>query len=496
MSGKIPVAAYCRVSTDREDQASSFDSQQRFFRRYIAQRPEWTLWEIYADEGLSGTSTRNRAAFNRMMDHARQGRFTLLLTKEVSRFSRNILDTIACTRELRALGVGVVFLADGISTLDADAELRLSIMGSIAQEESRRTSQRVKWGQQRRMEQGSVFGRAPLGYRRAGTTLAVDPEEAEVVRLIFHRYAREGKSPAAIARELEERGCPTGQGGSRWSAGSLAKILRNEKYVGDLVQKKTITPDYLTHARRPNRGEEALVVLQDHHPAIISRELWEETAAELERRRAGRGGPVGRYPLSGKVWCGVCGGPCVARRRKGREGAVALRWGCARACARGRQGCTLGWSIGDGEAMELVRRAAASLKVDWRREGEAVLRAVETAGDMGEKEKLLRHIAAQRRALAERRRRAAEAMLAGELDREELALVRAHCAREEARLAQRMEEEKGRGALENALRALAEGEEGRPILPALLAQLRLLPGRKVEVALRGQSGIWKFQGEK
>ena len=142
----IKVASYCRVSTDKEDQANSFESQQRFFREYIERHPDWELYGVYADEGITGTSTKKRVQFNRMMNDAYAARFKLIITKEVSRFSRNILDTIAYTRELKALGIGVIFMSDGFCTLDPDAELRLSIMGSIAQEESRKTSSRVKWG--------------------------------------------------------------------------------------------------------------------------------------------------------------------------------------------------------------------------------------------------------------------------------------------------------------------------------------------------------------
>ena len=160
----IKVASYCRVSTDKDDQANSFEAQQRYFKEYIERQPDWELYDVYADEGITGTSTKKRAAFHRMIHDAHMGRFRLILTKEVSRFSRNILDTIAYTRELRQLGVGVLFMNDGINTLDPDAELRLSIMGSIAQEESRKTSTRVKWGQTRQMERGVVFGTSLLGY--------------------------------------------------------------------------------------------------------------------------------------------------------------------------------------------------------------------------------------------------------------------------------------------------------------------------------------------
>lgn len=156
----IPVASYCRVSTDKEDQANSFAAQQRYFSQYIRRHPQWELYRIYADEGITGTSTKKRAQFQRMIRDAQAGKFHIILTKEVSRFSRNLLDTIAYTRQLKAMGVSVIFLTDGINTMDPDAELRLSIMASIAQEESRRTSARVKWGQTRQMERGVVFGRS------------------------------------------------------------------------------------------------------------------------------------------------------------------------------------------------------------------------------------------------------------------------------------------------------------------------------------------------
>ena len=223
----IPVASYCRVSTDKDDQANSFESQRRYFQENINRQPDWELYLTYADEGITGTSTKNRAAFNRMIRDARLGKFRLILTKEVSRFSRNILDTIAYTRELRQLGIGVLFMNDGINTLDPDAELRLSIMASIAQEESRKTSSRVKWGQTRQMERGVVFGRSLLGYDVEGGRLRVNPEGAEIVRLIFRRYGLEKKSAAAIARELEAAGCRTLTGQTRWSGSQIMKIIRN-----------------------------------------------------------------------------------------------------------------------------------------------------------------------------------------------------------------------------------------------------------------------------
>ena len=220
------------MSTDKEDQANSFESQQRYFREYIDRQPDWELYQVYADEGITGTSTKKRAAFHRMIHDAQLHRFDLILTKEVSRFSRNILDTISYTRDLRHLGIGVLFMNDGIHTLEPDAELRLSIMGSIAQEESRKTSSRVKWGQTRRMEQGVVFGRSMLGYDVKNGKMTINPQGAEIVRLIFHKYVLERKGTTIIARELREAGYKTLTGSTNWRNTTILKILRNEKYCG------------------------------------------------------------------------------------------------------------------------------------------------------------------------------------------------------------------------------------------------------------------------
>ena len=231
----IQVAGYCRVSTDKEDQANSFASQQSYFRAYISSHPDWRLYEIYADEGVSGTSTRKRRQFHRMIQDAYAGRFQLILTKEVSRFSRNIVDTLSYTRKLRQIGVAVEFMTDHINTMDGDGELRLSIMATLAQDESRKTSSRVVWGQTRQMEKGVVFGRSLLGYEVANGVLTVEPEGAAVVRLIFEKYAREQMGTSELARYLTQTGYRTHRGSSRWSTGAILRILKNEKYAGDLV---------------------------------------------------------------------------------------------------------------------------------------------------------------------------------------------------------------------------------------------------------------------
>lgn len=372
----IKVVSYCRVSTDREDQANSFESQQRYFKEYIDRQPDWELYQIYADEGITGTSTKKRAAFNRMVSDAYMGKFQLILTKEVSRFSRNILDTISYTRELKALGIGVVFMNDGINSLDPDAELRLSIMGSIAQEESRKTSSRVKWGQTRRMEQGVVFGRSLLGYDVKDGKMTVNPEGAEIIRQIFYKYGMEKKGTCVIARELREAGYKSLTGNPQWSNTYICKVLKNEKYVGDLVQKKTITPDYLSHAKKYNHGEEEMVVICNHHEPIISRELWDVVQSELKKRdRNGGcdGGYSTRYVFSGKIKCGECGASFVSRKKKRKDGTSYRRWGCSTAAAGGTRhedtygnkvGCGIGKMLRDELAMDILRQSLASLQMD------------------------------------------------------------------------------------------------------------------------------------
>lgn len=372
----IKVASYCRVSTDRDDQANSFDSQQRYFREYIDRQPDWELYQVYADEGITGTSTKKRTAFNRMISDAHQGKFQLILTKEVSRFSRNILDTITYTRELKALGVGVLFMNDGISTLEPDAELRLSIMGSLAQEESRKTSTRVKWGQTRRMEQGVVFGRSLLGYDVKGGCLTVNPEGAEIVRLIFYKYGVEKKGTTVIARELREAGYRTHSGNVKWAPGHIVKILKNEKYVGDLVQKKTITPDYLSHTKKYNHGEEELVIIRNHHEPIIDRDLWDTVQRELKKRN--RNGELGaghsnRYVFSGKIKCGECGASFVSRKKIRKDGSLYRRWSCYTATSEGvnrldaqgnEVGCDVGKLLREELAMDILQQTLATLRMD------------------------------------------------------------------------------------------------------------------------------------
>ena len=371
---KKRVAAYCRVSTDNEDQANSFESQQRYFRQYIERNPDWELYAIFADEGISGTNTKKRKEFNRMIECAKNGDFDLIITKEISRFARNTLDSIFYTRDLKKHGVGVIFLNDNINTLDGDAELRLAIMSSIAQEESRKTSERVKWGQKRQMEQGVVFGRSMLGDDVKDGKMTINEEGAKIVRLIFHKFVDEGKGTHVIARELREKGIEPMRV-KEWQNTVILRVIRNEKYCGDLVQKKTYTPDFLSHEKKYNRGQEEFVILKDHHEPIISRELFDKANRILDAKSLSQEGKAkhsNRYPFSGKIKCGRCGASYVARYKTRKDGSRYKAWRCYEAANHGRPhidkagnqvGCS-GESIRNEDAIYLLYLVCRELKIN------------------------------------------------------------------------------------------------------------------------------------
>lgn len=313
-----------------------------------------------------------------MMADAKKGHFSLLLTKEVSRFARNILDTIAYTRELKQLGVDILFVTDGINTGDPDSELRLSILGSLAQEESRRTSQRVKWGQQRRMEQGVVFGHALLGYRLENGILTVDPDGAETVRSIFQKYAVEKQSSHRIAAELSLKT------GENWTPTKVIRILKNEKYVGDLVQKKTFTPNFLTHEKKTNMGQEPIISISDHHEGLIPRDLWDQAQSVLYKRSRKRGEGTShsyQFGFSGKIYCGECGSVFTLRAKKRKDGSISRRW-----CCRHSSCCRMRKTVRDILLREAVHTMLSQYCPDYSVLTEEVISLVNTAQSMVEEQ--------------------------------------------------------------------------------------------------------------
>lgn len=431
---KRKVAAYCRVSTDNEDQANSFESQQRYFREYIERNPEWELYEVFADEGISGTNTKKRKEFNRMIACAKNGEFDLIVTKEISRFARNTLDSIFYTRDLKKHGIGVIFMNDNINTLDGDAELRLAIMSSIAQEESRKTSERVKWGQKRQMEQGVVFGRSMLGYDVKDGKMYINEDGAKIVRLIFHKFVNEGKGTHVIARELREEGIRPMRV-SQWQNTVILRIIRNEKYCGDLVQKKTYTPDFLSHEKKYNRGQEEFIIIKDHHEPIISRELFDQANRILDeksRSQTGRAKHSNRYPFSGKIKCGRCGASYVARYKKRKDGSVYKAWRCYEAAVHGsphtdkagnQVGCS-GVGIRNEEAVHLMYLVCRQLTVNRRKISDNLMKTINKVveADMAGNDKAV--LEEKIETAKKKRTDLIDLYTGGEIDRDEFSVLR------------------------------------------------------------------------
>lgn len=434
------VAAYCRVSTDHEDQANSFESQQRYFRQYIERNPDWELYEIFADEGISGTNTKKRSEFKRMIACAKEGDFDLIITKEISRFARNTLDSIYYTRDLKKHGVGVIFMNDNINTLDGDAELRLAIMSSIAQEESRKTSERVKWGQKRQMEQGVVFGRSMLGYDVKDGKMTVNEDGAKIVRLIFHKFANENKGTHVIARELREAGI-TPMRVKEWSNTVILRVIRNEKYCGDLVQKKTFTPDFLSHEKKYNRGEEEFVIIKDHHEPIVSRELFEKANRILDEKsltQEGKAKHSNRYPFSGKIKCGCCGSSYVARYKNRNNGTRYKSWRCYKSATQGsphtdKAGNPLGCSnpsIRNEDAVHIMYLVTRSLQLEEKKITANLLSVIQSVLSVNTDYSHIEKLKEQIQTVEDKRTQLIDLCISGAITKQEFITKREACDKE------------------------------------------------------------------
>lgn len=429
MKNRLRVCAYCRVSSDRDEQVNSLDSQRRYFKEYIENREGWVLGEIYYDEGISGTMTKKRDNFNRMINDALRGDIDLILTKEVSRFARNTVDTLSYTRKLKEHGVGVIFTIDNIDTRESDGELRLTIMASLAQEESRKTSERVKWGQRRQMEKGVVFGRDLLGYTVKNGVLTINEQEVPIVKAIFHKFTNEGKGTHVIARELIEEGMRPKRI-SLWNNTVILRALRNEKYVGDLCQKKTITPNYLTHQKKYNYGEEEMVYIQNHHEPIIERELWNRTQKELKRREPSekqKAKHSNRYWCSGKLVCGICGRSFVGRTKKLSNGLTYKAWRCYAAANHGRLkidadgeyiGCE-NQSYNEKALISIVRYCVLQLQMNRENLKQEILAEIKALSNMKDNKINKAHIEKEIENVKQKKRKVVDLLLTGIISKED-----------------------------------------------------------------------------
>jgi len=337
----LRVTFYARVSTDKEEQLGSLENQAQYYRELIRGNPNWTYVEGYVDEGISGTETRKRESFLRMIRDGEADRFDLILTKEISRFSRSTLDSILYTRRLLDCGVGVLFQNDGINTLDPDSELRLVIMAGVAQDEVRKLSERLKFGFRQSIRNGRVLGNDKLwGYRKQDGRLTVDEEEAPMIRRIFQLYGEEALGIRKLSARLLEEGYRS-RSGAALSTATIRNILQNPKYKGWYCGNKSRSVDYRTKRRESLPRSEWVTYPDPAIPAIVPEELWDRANA-VYARRAGASGLLGRapgrYPYSGKVFCQAHASCC--HRRLVRSGAGERELWCCPAYRReGRAGC-------------------------------------------------------------------------------------------------------------------------------------------------------------
>lgn len=279
------VAVYARVSTEHEAQLSALENQKDWYKPIIAQHPEWDIVRMYTDEGITGTSAQKRPQFMKMIEDAGDGEFDLILTREVARFARNTVDTLQYTRSLKAKGVEVFFINDNIKTFDGDGELRLTIMATLAQDESRKTSIRVKCGQQTSMDNGVFYGNGNiLGYDRVGKDMVINPEQAKTVRMIYDWYL-DGVGIRAIKFRLEQAGRLTAMGKSNWHESNISKILQNSFYCGIITYHKEYTPDFLEQKKIRNFGEIELTKTRGTHEPIITEEEFERVQEMMAKRR-------------------------------------------------------------------------------------------------------------------------------------------------------------------------------------------------------------------
>lgn len=319
---KKRVCAYCRVSTDTEEQLTSYETQVTYYENYIKSKPEYEFAGIFADEGITATNTKRRNEFKRMIDAGLAGQFDMIITKSISRFARNTLDCLKYVRLLKDKGIGVYFEKENIDTLDSKGEVLLTILSSLAQDESRNISENSRWGIVRRFQQGKirVNHKRFLGYDKdENGELIINEEQAKVVRRIYEEFLS-GKGIRSIGKGLQKDNILTGAGGRKWHDSTVQKILKNEKYSGDALLQKTITTDFLTHKRVKNKGEVQQYYVEDSHPAIIPKKMFQRVQEEIKRRASLAGYSEktksrysNKYAFSGKIICGNCGSKCTRK---------------------------------------------------------------------------------------------------------------------------------------------------------------------------------------
>ena len=345
------VAAYCRVSTDREEQEHSFETQKAMYTEMIMMKPTWQMAGIYADEGITGTVAKKRPGFMKMIEDCRKGKIDMIVTKSVSRFSRNNLDCLMYVRELKQLGIPIIFEKEGINTIQVSSELLLTLFGALSQAESESISMNVKLGIRQSLKNGNVrFSyKTFLGYRKgADGQPEIVPEQADIVKRIYNDFLA-GATYLEIAKRLTEEHVPTMGGGNRWFSERIKSILKNEKYKGDALLQKTYITDPISKRVKKNNGELPMYYVENSHPAIIERRIFDRVQEEIARRAGKKkvkqtgtktelGRYSGKYALTELLYCGECGTP-YRRCTWSRNGKKKIVWRCVSRLDYGKKYC-------------------------------------------------------------------------------------------------------------------------------------------------------------
>ena len=368
---KLRVAAYCRVSTEEEEQQGSFEIQKLYYTEKINSTPEWEVAGIYADDGISGVHTKKRDGFNQMIQDCKKRKIDLILTKSISRFARNTLDSIQYVRMLKQMGIAVVFEKENINTTTMNSEMILTVLSAFAQAESESISQNVARGKRMGYKHGKFafpYGRI-IGYRKgADGKPEIIPEQAEIIRLIFNSYLQ-GDSLQSIKAKLETAGALTARGNTAWSAQSIQRILQNEKYCGDVLLQKTFTEDVLTGVHKKNTGQLPQYYIENYHEGIVSKQMFREVQAEIARRNSKsaanqrkrrRGRYNSKYALSERLFCGDCGSP-YKRVTWNIHGRKQIVWRCVNRLEYGTKFCSNSPSIPETELHQAILKAVQNL---------------------------------------------------------------------------------------------------------------------------------------
>lgn len=349
---QLRVAAYCRVSTDDEEQLTSYEAQKNYYTDKIMTNKEWTMAGIFADEGITGTSARKRPEFLRMIRQCKQGKIDIVLTKSISRFARNTVDCLNYVRALKELGIAVIFEKENMNTLEIDSEILITMLGAFAQSESESISANVRWGIRQAMKEGkaTIQYKYLYGYRKGDDSKPeIIPDQAEVVRKIYDLFLS-GTPVRGIQEYLNANSVPNINGEPKWARSAIDSILTNEKYCGDVLLQKTYIDDCINKKVKKNTGQLPMYLVQNHHEGIISRETFDAAQAELARRSAGKSpskknAPTGRsrysskYALSDRLYCGECGTRYQRCTWRNHDGSKRIVWRCVSRVDYGSKYC-------------------------------------------------------------------------------------------------------------------------------------------------------------